>query len=213
MAAILYQRGILPLHASAVVLAAGAVAFLGPSGLGKSSLATAFVKDGEALITDDVLAVRLDERGAPLAFPGASGLRIPPKTWELLGSAGLRKIGEDPDGKLLAVPEAGVAREPLPLRAVFLLERGDSLAAVPMSGLELLGRLRRLVARPQIPKALGAESTVFGILSPITEQVPAWRLRRPEQGWTVPACQQLVRGCLASPRPLLSIAPGEENTG
>ena len=109
-AAILYQRGILPLHASAIVLAAGAVAFLAPSGVGKSSLAAAFVSTGAPLLTDDLLAVRLDERGTLLAYPGAPGLRLTPEAWDVLGSAGFREVGQDPDGKRLAVPEAGVAR-------------------------------------------------------------------------------------------------------
>src|SRR6185436_12200791 len=92
-AAILYQRGILPLHASAVLIDGELVAFLAPSGTGKSSLAAAFVTDGAVLFADDLLAVRLGTPdGAPWAFPGSTRLRIPPATWAAIGSGAFRVL-------------------------------------------------------------------------------------------------------------------------
>ena len=55
-AAVALQRGLLPLHASAVVSRAGAVhAFTGASGVGKSTLAAALGRHGLPFFADDLL--------------------------------------------------------------------------------------------------------------------------------------------------------------
>lgn len=73
---ILGQRGRLVLHAAAVVMPEGqAIAFLGASGMGKSTLASSFHQNGARLITDDCLL--LDEREKQLiAIPNYYGLRL-----------------------------------------------------------------------------------------------------------------------------------------
>ena len=73
----LLARGIEPLHATAVVVSDQAVAFLGDSGFGKSTLAAAFLQKGYALLTDDVLA--LEFRGEHVwARPGIARMKLNP---------------------------------------------------------------------------------------------------------------------------------------
>src|SRR5262249_25236419 len=52
LAVLLRQRGLLVLHASAVQVAHGAIAFLASSGGGKSTLAASFYTRGHAVVTD-----------------------------------------------------------------------------------------------------------------------------------------------------------------
>jgi hypothetical protein len=66
----------LVLHASAVETAAGAVAFVGPPGRGKSTLAAALAMRGLRLIADDFLVVE-QKGGAPVAIPS----RVEPRLW------------------------------------------------------------------------------------------------------------------------------------
>ena len=54
---ILGQRGNLVFHASAVATKEGAIAFIGPSGQGKSTLAASFFQRGFPLIADDSLLI------------------------------------------------------------------------------------------------------------------------------------------------------------
>ena len=70
--ALLLQRGIVPLHGSAVAFKEGAGLFLGRSGVGKSSLLGALLKRGHAMLADDIVGV------APgCSIRGASASRLP----------------------------------------------------------------------------------------------------------------------------------------
>ena len=51
------------LHASAVEVEEGALAFAGASGQGKSTMAALFTSDGAPLIADDVLSLDIDTTG------------------------------------------------------------------------------------------------------------------------------------------------------
>lgn len=64
-------QGLEPLHASAVEVGGRAVALLGRSGAGKSTMAANLVADGAGFITDDVLALEVPaEGGSPVAYTG-----------------------------------------------------------------------------------------------------------------------------------------------
>ena len=70
MGALLMLRNTLPLHGSAVVIDGRAYAFLGDSGVGKSTLAAALVHQGYPLVSDDVIATTARESdAAPLVMP------------------------------------------------------------------------------------------------------------------------------------------------
>ncbi len=74
MAIALHAGGALCLHGSAVKLPQGVIGFLAPKGYGKSTLASALMKAGAQLVTDDMLVVELSQR--PTALPGIFGLRL-----------------------------------------------------------------------------------------------------------------------------------------
>ena len=63
------------LHASAVEVGGSALAFLGDSGAGKSSLAALLCAGGGRFVTDDLLRLRPDG-GGWLCYPGAGELRL-----------------------------------------------------------------------------------------------------------------------------------------
>ncbi|MGH9049590.1 MAG: hypothetical protein ACRDY4_07675 [Acidimicrobiia bacterium] len=110
-------------HASVIALGRGAVAFVGRSGAGKSSIAAALVARGAGFVADDVLVVGTDDD--PIrAYPGF-GLTslhrdvlalLPGGTTEWLGP----QVGADQHGVRIAVD---VVPGALPLTAVYFLGR------------------------------------------------------------------------------------------
>jgi hypothetical protein len=120
---VLRLRGALSFHASAVQPGAGAIAFVGPHDAGKSTLAAALAAAGCAVVTDDVLHVRLD--GVRwVAEPFTSMLKLWPEGARLaLGdSVDLPVITEGWDKRALAMgPRIRPAAGPLPLNAIACL--------------------------------------------------------------------------------------------
>ncbi|MCB9103889.1 MAG: hypothetical protein H6633_06545 [Anaerolineales bacterium] len=75
MPLVLSHQGKLVLHASAVQTPVGAIAFVGQTGRGKSTLAAAFAAQGFPLLTDDCLL--LNGSGGQLwGLPAYSGVRL-----------------------------------------------------------------------------------------------------------------------------------------
>ena len=98
-AAVCHQRGLLPLHASAIGTPRGTVAFLGHSGAGKSSLAAFLARRGHPVLADDICLIDplapLDSR----VLPVAPWLKLWRTTLDALGesSAGLPRTFLDED--------------------------------------------------------------------------------------------------------------------
>lgn len=64
-----HLRGEIGLHGSAVARGGRAVAFVGGSGMGKSTLAAALTKRGAQLLSDDAVALAISEGAPVLALP------------------------------------------------------------------------------------------------------------------------------------------------
>ena len=76
---VLSQLGELVLHASACTTPQGVIAFIGMTGMGKSTLAASFGLKGFAVLTDDCLLVQ--ERGDQvMSIPSYGGLRLWPES-------------------------------------------------------------------------------------------------------------------------------------
>jgi len=140
MGALLHRRGLLPLHANAVEAGGRAFAFMGASGAGKSTLAAWLHDRGFRIVADDVCVVGFADGGRPQVRPGISRLRL----WrEALDATG-RDVatyqrsffGDDAPDKYdvpLARPCSSDAS--IPLAAVYLLERSETLKIEPLTGI------------------------------------------------------------------------------
>jgi energy-coupling factor transporter ATP-binding protein EcfA2 len=121
-------RGVLALHASAVLIDGRAVALVGPSGAGKSTTAAAFAAAGYSVIADDVLAVRTAD-GAALAYPSYRLLRLWDASERLLfGTEGqLPLLTPTWEKRALALgTDFPFHPQPAPLGALFVLDQRQS---------------------------------------------------------------------------------------
>jgi hypothetical protein len=124
-------RGLEVFHASAVAVDGRAVAFLGPSGAGKTSIAMAFCRLGASFLTDDVLALERDG-GRLLGHPGAPVAGIASEEVDRLRS----RESLDPGALLSSDPREAMVRvrperDPVPLSAIFILDRRPGEPAEP----------------------------------------------------------------------------------
>lgn len=96
-------QGIEPLHATVVVVDGEAVAFLGDSGFGKSTLGAAFLKAGCSILTDDLLVI---EKNGPdfIAQPGPARVKLFPAPAELLLSGQFEGVTMNPATPKLVLP-------------------------------------------------------------------------------------------------------------
>jgi hypothetical protein len=118
-------RGLEVMHASGVVLDGDAMLFVGPSGIGKSSLAAALVRRGASLLSDDAIALSLND-GALIAHPGSAALHLRPAEEDRLGCDEISALGRPAglvEGRRRYV-SAQVA-EAAQLAHVFMLERSE----------------------------------------------------------------------------------------
>lgn len=129
---VLATLGKLVLHASAVVTPEGAIAFMGISGWGKSSLTASFTQQGFPLLTDDCLV--LEEKGEEIfGIPSYPGLRL----WDDVVCAlfeheqGLSDVAHYTDKKRLGLNSSTNSQlrfctDSVPLRRIYVLAPPDS---------------------------------------------------------------------------------------
>ncbi len=181
--ALLQQRGLLALHASAVAVGEEAVAFMGVSGVGKSTLATALHQRGYPMLTDDVCAVTFGAGGAPFVVPGYPQLKLWGDALEKLDldAASLPRIRPSLEKRALPVHEA-FRPTPRPLRRLYVLERSNDpvITLTPVKGpdkllaiqaytyrLQFLGLPALKVAHFQQAGALAAACAVVRVSRPV----------------------------------------------
>ena len=137
-------QGKLVFHAAAVEMKAGAIAFLAPSGRGKSTLAAAFAAHGNRFLTDDSLVLETAESGFR-ALPSAPTIRL----WEdsqaaLLpaGAAMAPPVFYSPKGKFLASNHLPHCQKSRPLKAAYFLGDGsaDEIDIRPLRGSETVAK-------------------------------------------------------------------------
>jgi hypothetical protein len=193
-------RGRLVLHASAVVVPGGAIAFLGETGQGKSTLSGSFVTQGFPLVTDDCLL--LQEAGEHLiGHPSYPGLRLWPDSVAALFGQGARlchvahytekeRLGPD-DGPL------PFCADPAPLQRVYVLasyeetEETKAITLAPLSPREAFMELVKHTFRLDII-AQERLSEEFERVARVVALLPVCRLAFPQDLSLLPTVREAI---------------------
>jgi hypothetical protein len=118
-----HQRGLLPLHASAVADTSGVVAFAGESGAGKSTLAADLGRLGRTVLCDDLCVVDVEDDRRPRVLGGVSRLKLRSDSLWLLGEdpARLEPVGAGVGKFGLPIAGTDASGRETPLGRIFLL--------------------------------------------------------------------------------------------
>lgn len=187
----LETRGVPVLHGSAVTLNERAVAFVGPSGTGKSVLCAALLARGCGFLADDGLALRRGEDGGWRCAPGPPVLRLWPSGIERALPAGegarasLPRVHEALEKRRVDLGD-GVAFGPgpgPPLAAVYVLHRrpeaSGGVEVGEMGSRDGLVHLLEHGIAGAPAAALGLSARRLALLAELAEQVPVRRLSFP----------------------------------
>jgi hypothetical protein len=124
-------RGLEIIHASAVVTEQGAVAFVGPSRAGKTSLALELCRRGAGFLTDDVLALERVEEDL-LGHPGTPVAGVDhAEARRLEQTEGRRRQEIVAINSREQIVRMRGAVEPTPLAALFFLDRHRDASSEP----------------------------------------------------------------------------------
>jgi hypothetical protein len=146
LAAALTLQGEEPLHATVLDLEGRALALLGPSGTGKSTLAAFLIAQGATLVTDDMLRLTFSH-GRAFAHPGPHRLKLFEEAARHLLPRAVSDGYFNVLSKKFMIDPVGtgqVRHAPQPLAALFWLgespiqQDSDDVSATRLSGLELM---------------------------------------------------------------------------
>jgi hypothetical protein len=184
------------LHASAVAVEDGAVAFLGDCGSGKSTTAGVLHAHGYAVVADDVTAIQIDQV-RPMVQPGYPQLKLWPSVAAALGYSPetLPRLHAQLE-KRAFLATRGFQHRPLPLRRIYVLAEGLSQDIERLRPQEALVELVRHSYGIHWLQTTNASSH-FLHCARLTKNVTTCRLRRPQSLSALPDLARMVEEDLA----------------
>lgn len=202
---VLSRRGELVFHAAAVAAEGAAIAFLGESGRGKSTLAASFAAAGHAFLSDDGLAVAAGASGAFEAIPGHASIRLWKDSERALMGAGVRPapaVQYTGKARFLAGGELAHCARALPLRRAYFLGEAarDGISIEPLASSEALVEWVRnsFVLDPDARPALASH---FDRLARLANGLAAYRLDYPRRFEALGAVRAAILAHLGAPGP------------
>jgi hypothetical protein len=180
-AALCHQRGLLPLHASAIATPRGAVAFLGASGAGKSSLVAFLARRGHRVLADDICVIDPEAAQECRVLPVAPWLKLWNATLDAMGesSRGLPRVFSDDEKYRYALDEHLFAT---PLRELILLERSGEDKRTSFERLTPVQAVQAVLDftyQSWLVRATGRTERYFVLCGKALEGARVTRMRRP----------------------------------
>lgn len=185
MVAILYQRGDMVLHASAVATPVGGLLFFGESGAGKTTTTAGFAQRGYHILTEDVTVVRLQD-GVPYVLPGIPYLKLEHFTTQLIGfdwEAMPPLFSDNP--KRAHLLDANYQRQAVPLRHIYQLSKdknsSDLVFNTAIAYEERLGIVADNIHYKRFFMGYPLDEIYSELAIFLIENVPMTQVRRPAQ--------------------------------
>lgn len=200
LGAVLQQRGILPLHASAVATGQGCLAFCAPSGVGKSTLAWAFLKKGYRLLDDNITALMPSIDGA-MVLPGYPEIKLQRNDLRNSNydSQSLRPVLRG-SGKFALDVRGHFQREPRRLRRIYVLSRDSSPVPrlIRLKGGAAFQALSENTFCARFMRGMGQPANHFDMLVKLADKIPVFDLKFPANSLSPDDLVQIIEGSFRS---------------
>lgn len=197
---LLSLRGELVLHASALKTPEGAIAFIGKTGQGKSTLAGSLFLRGLRILTDDCLLIREDGEAVWIS-PVYPGLRLwpdailalfkeEPITSEMTHYANKRRIHLDAHA-------TGSSDERTPARVIYAIAGGDAngrepgISITPLSPRDAMLELFKNTYRMDLTDHKRLSDDLYR-LGEIAQRLPVRRLEFPKNFEALPSVMEAI---------------------
>ena len=183
---LLRLRGRVALHASVVEVGSLGLAFIGPAGAGKSTIAASFAGAGHAVLSDDLLALTGHD-GRFFAEPGYSTLRLwPDAVRGLYGpAADFPRLAEGWEKRYTDLSNDVFCGRRVPVGCIYVIEeRVPGMRNPSVRSLNARQALERLIVDSYTGRYPGARQRrdEFELLSRLVSEVPVRGLQ-PGRGW------------------------------
>ena len=178
------------LHGAAVGDDGQAAVFLADGGTGKSSTAAAFYRRGYRVLTDDLCAIKR-QAADWVVQPGLARLKLDQDGIEALDFPAADAVLVAPRRGKYALP-VEQPDSPLKLTAIYFLESADRWQLQPLGRDAVLPLLWRHIYRPALLTGPGANHLYFRFCTAISQQIPCFRLARPQRWEALPAVVEAV---------------------
>lgn len=180
-----YQRGLIPLHTSAVELDGELHAFTGHSGAGKSTLAAAVSAKGLNFFTDDVLIFDPSISGKSAhCYTGQKDLKLWGDAVEMVGAEATGKVRTlgDMDKHFARALSQSSANNGI-LRNLYVLTRTTSQTdptntVTPITGPAAMQKIMRSIYRPRYAQTLLGKRTYLEGIKALCETVSVYEFQR-----------------------------------
>lgn len=184
LGAVLFQRGLLLLHGNAVEVNGRCLVCLGPSGVGKSTLATAFMQRGYRVLADDVVPID----GNCSAVPGFPRLKVWEDTVEkmAIGLEGRTRVRPQLNKFNLSIRDS-FCDTPLPVRWIYLLsaENRQGFEVQPISGMNRFVPLRNNTYRRRFMEGMALRPEHLKRCGELAGRVHFAKVIRPKTGFDI----------------------------
>ena len=208
-AAIIHQRGLLPLHANSIIIDGKAIGFMGHPGAGKSTMAAWFHDSGFGILGDDVCVVSGGVE--PLAHAGVPRLRLWREALEASGRTvdGYEMSFDNYDKYNVPIGEESGLVEQAPLSHLYLLDDAggsDRSAIEPLHGAAAVEALVANTYRGGYVQIMGRTQQHLAACIQLAQLVPVFRVSRE---WGLDSIAGQARAVAQHARSLIRSAAGE----
>lgn len=182
LAALIYQRGLLAIHAAAVSTEYGAIVIAGDSGVGKSALTVKLVQMGYKILADELTIVSIDTiTGKPVVHP----------TWPqaAVWPVAAKKLGIETDGlpmfdsnRVSLDLSNDFESQAQPLKAIYRLSvsKGDKVELSEVVGAKRFSTLTSITYNTQIADAIIDKTCFLRIGLNVIKNLHFMTLSRPK---------------------------------